>query len=528
MIEQHMSRRAIMRKTKQVALLTITSRLLAIVRAFFQVRFLGMSGLSDAFLAAFRIPNFLRKIFAEGALSAAFVPVFVDLIKNDKRGQAHSLMSYMFLLVQGLLGAATVFVWWHPAAAIYVVAPGFGAVQVAQAIPLVRTLFPFILFISSSALFAGALQAVNCFTVAAFAPTLLNVLFISALAVCTACGYTPTAFAWFIVLSGAMHLLLHTVYYVAYSFSFGPLTKGARTLLGTVVKRFGPALLGLSVLELNAVIDGMFASYLAPGSVTILHYGYRFTGIPVGVFGVAFSTVMLSHFARTSSYARARFSYYVIEAAKLTALMMVPATIAMWFLAPVIFKTFLWGKADAARVMTAAWGLRVYMLGALFFCFNRVLMSLAYALHNSWLPMAVTLGATTLNVIGNVIALQCGSYTGIAFSTVISTGIATTFFMLAILNQYHAIRFNSMRLWKGCGVVALCAVVPLCILGLYNTALLSFGQQLLSPSLLYFPSTLHPVVTLVQHWIVQGVILGGAGWLFFVSVARSNHWFYFW
>lgn len=527
-MSEHMGRHAIMRKTKQIGLLTVASRILAVCRAAFQIRFLGMSGLSDAFLVAFRIPNFLRKVFAEGALSAAFVPVFIQLIKDGKRSRAHSLMSYMFALVQGLLAMLTVFVWWQPRVIISLIAPGFAEAQIMQTIPFVRLLFPFILLISSSALFAGALQSVNCFGVTAFAPVVLNVTYIGGLLVCIWGGYAPDTFVGFILLGGVLHVLLHAVYFFMHSFRFGRLTKSARPLLGTVMKRFIPALLGMSVLELNALVDGIFASYLVTGSVSILHYGYRFATIPFGVFGVAFATVMLSHFARTSTYARSRFSFYLIESAKMIALVTLPMTVFMWYMAPVIFKTFLWGKADAARIVEAAWGLKIYVLGLGFFCLNRIMMSLSYALHNSWLPIAVTVGATVLNIIGNIIALYYGSYIGIAVSTVLSVGLCTAVFMLEMLRRYHAIKFYSDRLWWGLGVVLLCFVPFLCVLYIYNEHFLYFGLSLLSYFDSYLSASWLPIIKLVQYWIAQVGVLGVIGAALYWATRTCRKFFYFW
>ena len=340
-------------------------------------------------------------------------------------------------------------VWWQPAWIIALLAPGFKASQMGAAIPLTRILFPFIMCVSSAALIAGALHSVNHFTVTAFGPVLLNMVYLAGLLVCIFGRFSPLVLAWFILGGGVAHLVMHWWVFRSYGLHFSGISRDVVPLVREVLGKFGPALLGMSVVELNMVIDGRFASYLQTGSVTMLHYGNRFMGIPLGVFGVAFATVLLAHFSRTSLYARSRFGYYLLEAAKLITWLMIPAMLVMWHIAHPIFASFLVGKASSVDIVVAAQVLRVYGSGLVFFCLNKVLMNMAYSLGDMRLPVVASLTATGCNIIGNSIAVHSASRVGIALATVLSTGVLVSVIMIGLLWQRHHVRIYGMRFLQG-------------------------------------------------------------------------------
>ena len=152
-----LSKRSIIRKTMQVGGSTLMSRVLGIIREVLMVRYLGAGAMADAFITAWKIPNSLRKIFAEGALSAAFTPTMVKLIKEDKKDAANGLMSLGFLFFEGIVLALCTIVIITAPTVVWLMAPGFSPEQVARTVPFLRILMPFIFFISISALLAGAL-----------------------------------------------------------------------------------------------------------------------------------------------------------------------------------------------------------------------------------------------------------------------------------------------------------------------------------------------------------------------------------
>lgn len=454
-----MDRRSIKRKAAAIGLWTMLSRVLGIARSFLQLEYLGFTGMSDAFLVAYRIPNFLRKIFAEGALSAAFVPVIVRLIKNDERSLAHSLMSWALLVSQGLLFFLTLVAWLQPQWMIGLIAPGFALEQLGVASSLVRILFPLVLLVSSAALLGGALQAVNCFTPGAFGPVLLNIVYMVGLIWCTTYRLSPIALAWFIIAGGVLHVGMHWYFYWRHAFAFGALTRRALPLLKQVAINFAPALLGMSAIELNMVIDGMFGSYLPTGTITMLHYGNRFMGIPLGIFGVAFATVLLSHFSEKSQNTRRRFGYYLLEAAQLIIWLMLPATLIMWYAGTPLFAWFLAGKASAATIATAGRVLGVYATGLILFCLNKVAMSMAYSFGNRWIPAVATIGSVLLNVVGNTCAVWYQSPVGIAVATILSVGLFFSITALTLLTRWYGVSLYIGRLLRRMPRLALHGVV---------------------------------------------------------------------
>src|SRR3989304_7745755 len=156
-MNHHLSKKSILKKTAQVSLLTFLSRMLGIVREFLFVQFLGVGAVSDAFIAAFKLPNFFRHIFAEGALSASFVPAIVKTVREGNREEANGLITISFLFFEGLVLLLYGFILLKTEWVFYLLAPGFSAEQLAYAVPFLRILFSFLFFISSSALLAGAL-----------------------------------------------------------------------------------------------------------------------------------------------------------------------------------------------------------------------------------------------------------------------------------------------------------------------------------------------------------------------------------
>jgi len=403
--------------------------------------FFGEPGvISDAFLAAWQLPNLFRKIFAEGALSASFVPVFVGIVRSDKKKQANGLMTISFLFFEGILVLMCLGVILFPGAVLFVTAPGFSAEQIAYAIPLLRILFPFIFFISSSALLAGALQSVNHFIVPALSQPLLNVFWISFLTICIYGGYSVKVLSVGIILGGIAQLLLHLSVYHAKGFSFGRITHDSRMLLKKVLTRFVPCLLGVSVMEVNLYLDGVIASYLPPGSRTLIYYGNRFMQIPIGIFAVALSTTLLPHFSRVVLRTARRMRLYVLEITKLVSWVILPVMFLLMFESRHIFHTFLYTKKTSASPDKAALLLTIYVSGLLFFCLNKVLTSIFYAYKDTWAPSKGFALSAVVNIVGNFIGIYFFGIYGVALATVAS-GITLTIFFFLMLWRRHNIPF---------------------------------------------------------------------------------------
>ncbi len=425
-----LTRESIMSKTMQVGISTLGSRFLGIIREVLTVRYLGASSAADAFITAWKIPNSLRKIFAEGALSAAFIPMLVKLVKGGHRDDANGLMSLGFIVFEGIVLLLCVLVILKAESVVWLMAPGFSEEQVLVAMPYLQILMPFIFFVSSSALLAGALQSVNHFFVPAISPILMNIVFILALVICITYALPIEWLCYFILFGGLLQFLWHLGVFFRLHFSFGSITKRVRRIFLDVFAKFGNCLLSMSVMELSLVIDTQFASWLPSGSVALIYYANRLMGIPLGVFVTAFSTILLPHFSHVVIYAPKRLSFYLLEATKLIFWVTIPVTFLMIFFSKEIFITvFLSDKFPMEKVLQASNVLIAFMIGLPFFSMNRILLNLYYALHNTFVPAIVSIIATLVNISLNWLFIDTLQAPGLALATVVSALVQTILYL---------------------------------------------------------------------------------------------------
>ncbi len=456
-----LSKQSIIHKTIQVGGSTLGSRVLGIIREILMVRYLGAGAVADAFITAWKIPNSLRKIFAEGALSAAFIPTLVKLVKEGKRDDANGLISLGFLVFEGIVLILCIIVILTAPTVVWFMAPGFSQEEIAQAVPYLRILMPFIFFISSSSLLAGALQSVNHFFVPAFSPILLNVVFIASLTLCLINKLPVEYLCFFILCGGCLQFLWHIATFFRLQFSFGVISSRVKQIFSSVFVKFGNCLLSMSVMELSLIIDTQFASWLPSGSVAILYYANRFMGIPLGVFVVAFSTILLPHFSRVATYAPKRLSFYLLEVTKFIFWMTIPITFLMIFFSRDIFATiFLSDKFPMEKVYQASLVLIVFMSGLFFFSLNRILLNLYYALHNTRIPAFVSIIATLTNVTLNWFFIDLLQAPGLALATVIAALVQTVLYV-SYLYVYTEFTFY----FKEFALFVLCYMVQLIITG---------------------------------------------------------------
>jgi putative peptidoglycan lipid II flippase len=405
------------------------------------MRYLGAGAVSDAFLTAFKLPNSLRKIFAEGALSAALVPSLVNLVKTDNGKHAVAqLISLAFVVFETVVLLLCAFTMVFARTVISLIAPGFSAEQISYAVPFLQILMPFIFFVSSSAIFAGALQAIGHFFIPAISSVLLNIFFIAGIALGLFLGTSVEVLCYCILAGGLAQLITHIIAYRRFGFSFSYFDATTWQTCKHVLIKFVPCLFSMSVAEISLFIDTSFASYLPKGSVTLLYYGNRFMGIPLGVFAVALSTTLLPYFSRISLYARKRMSFYLLETTKLVFWVTVPAAIVMGFFADKVFYTMFYSKNfSLAQVLEARAILIAFLFGLFFFSLNKILMSMFYALHNTTIPAMVAVIATIANIILNFILMYSMRAVGLALATTLS-GVLQTILFIWFLYKYFSFK----------------------------------------------------------------------------------------
>ncbi|MCF7799919.1 murein biosynthesis integral membrane protein MurJ [Candidatus Babeliales bacterium] len=442
-IDKRLDKKSILKKTAQFGGITLLSRILGIIRDMLLARFLGIGIKSDAFIMAYRIPNFLRRIFAEGALSASFVPVFIRKVKNKELENPNGLMTISFLFFEGIVFLLCLFAILFPGLIFKLIAPGFSQEQLAYAIPSLRILFPLIFFISSSALLAGALNAVNHFFVPALCPALLNVVWISALSISIKFNLSIKFLCYSILFGGFLNFLVHLIVYLKYNFSFGFIDRQAKDAFKLILSKFVPSLLGVSVIEINLLIDTFIGSFLPSGSVSILYFAGLFVNMPIGIFAVGFATVLLSQFSRVVVYAPKRINFYILEVTKFITWLIMPIMLFLMFVSEAIFSILMLGKkARFHDIFTAKWVLIVFSVGLVFFCLNKILVNIFYSLHDTKSPTIALVFSTIVNFLGNLIGIKLWGIFGIAGSTAFSAAVLT-FLLIKFLHKKHNFKFYS-------------------------------------------------------------------------------------
>lgn len=432
------ARKNIKQKMLLVSSSTLISRVLGVIRELLWSRYLGAGILSDAFFTAYKIPNSLRKIFAEGALSAAFIPTIVQTVRMRGRNAVGELMAVAFLIFEGSVLLACGLAIYNAQSIIRIIAGGFTEEQVLIAAPWLQILMPFIFFISSSALLAGALQSVNHFFVPAFSPVLLNVLFIAGTCFCMAFNLPIAYLCWFMLAGGVLQLLWHMLAYIRLQFTFGPIDRESFTKFKPILVKFALCLPATGAEELKLFISTSFASYLKSGSISLINYASRFAQLPEGVFGSAISTILLPHFSKISSYAPKRLNFYLLESTKLIIWLMLPVTIFMNLFASKIFITiFLSDKFTLAQAYEAGIILKIYLTCLIFISLNRIMRIIFYSQHNTWIPTIVSIISVAINYAANTYLITQFQAPGLALATFFSTLVQSILFVIFLKTQFN-------------------------------------------------------------------------------------------
>lgn len=509
-----MPRRSLMKKTLSVSSANLLSRFFGFIRDMVLIRYLGVGAAADAFHTAFRIPNSLRKIFAEGALSAALIPTLVRVVKEQGREAASRLMTHVFVITQAVVLALCVYVSWHAQSVICLIAPGFSAEQAALAIPLLRILIFYILFVSSSAVLAGALQAINRFFVPSLGQVIFNILVIVAAVVCMFFSWSATTFAWFIVLGGLIQLGMHFYAYTRHQFSVLAPDAAARQQMGELVGKFLPCVLSVGMLEINTIIDAQFASYLPVGSITLLAAALSFFRIPLGILAVPFSSILLPHLARIGAYAPRRLGYYLLESAQLVFWFIIPTILIMSFFAYDIFATlYLSENFPLTSVVTAQWLLIIMLLGLFFFSLNKIVLNIFYALHETFIPTVITLVGAIINTILNYLLMGPWGVYGLAAAT--SLAGAVQFFLLVYV--LHT-KFKLPLYYKKLGNFIICACAQFALAAVLFAVLFIGGKYFVASAAEPWRSFF---LYKIGFWLWVGPIAGGVG----LMLLYTRRWF---
>jgi len=482
----YLEKKKVIKKTIAFGMATLASRLLGYVRELLLFTYyLGPGLLSDAFATAYRLPNSLRKVFAEGAFSASLTPALVHAQRTSSRSAINSLMFLALLFFEGIVLIVALFSMLFAKHIVYVLSPGFSEQKIAQTIPMLRILMPLLLLISTSALFASVLQSINHFFIPAIAPVLFNIIFISSIGMCMVKGWSTEYFCYLILIGGIAQLVLHIVAYFRFRFSFEKITCHTWNQFLPIIKKFLFCFVSAGLGEIGLIVDSQFSSFLKDGSMTLLQCATRYVGLPLGIFATAFATIMLPQLSRISSYAPKRLNFFLLEIAKLVVWVMIPATILIVFFSEKIFYTLhLSSKFNVEQAFEASSILSAYAYGIFALSLNKMLLNIFYARHITWIPAVISVVATAFNIGLNFVLMQYWQAAGIAAATTI-TATLQMFLLLFFLYKYcgycihpqrfisFIVRYSVQLLIIGVPFYALYRLI-LYAISIYKTAIANF------------------------------------------------------
>jgi len=406
--------------------MTLLSRVFGLIRDIVVANLFGASAGADAFFIAFKIPNFFRRLFAEGAFSQAFIPVLSEYRKTKTESEVRRLANSVAGVLGGILFVITLLAMLGAQWLTALFAPGFleDAEKYALATDMLRITFPYLFLISMTAFAGSILNSYGYFAIPAFTPVLLNLVLISAALWLTPLFAQPIiGLAWGVFIAGAVQLFFQFPFLLKMGLMPRPQLDYRHEGVRRIFKLMVPALFGVSVSQINLLIDTILASFLQTGSVSWLYYSDRLAELPLGIFGIAIATVILPTLSRKhASKSDQAFSDTIDWALRIVLLMGVPAALALILLAePLVTTLFYYGELTQHDVLMSAMSLRAYALGLLAFMLIKILAPGYFSRQDMKTPVKVGIWAMCANMVLNFILIWPLQHTGLALATAISS-----------------------------------------------------------------------------------------------------------
>lgn len=446
--------KTLLKSTSIVSGMTMISRILGFVRDMVVAQLFGAGAETDAFFVAFKLPNFMRRLFAEGAFSQAFVPVFMEYKTNRTQEELRLFLSHILgnlalivfiVMVIGILFSPVL---------VMIFAPGFAhhGLRFELAIHMLRLTFPYLFFVSLVACIAAVLNSFSRFAASSITPIWLNLVLIAcAYGLYHVFAFPIYALAWGVLFAGIAQLL----FILFFLRRLGLMPKLSISFKDPGVRRvltlMGPAIFGVSVAQINLFVDTFFASFLVAGSVSWLYYSERLMTFPLGVFAVAVGTVVLPHLSQKNAQNhQTAFSNSIDWGLRLLLFVGLPCTVTLLFLAgPMLSTLFQYGVFGAQDVLMARESLIAYAVGVPFLMVIKVLASGFYAKQNIRTPVRIAAIAMLVNIVFNMALIVPLAHAGIALATSLAA-MANALLLLWLLK-----RKNIFQPRKGWGLFAM-------------------------------------------------------------------------
>jgi len=430
-------KRHIARAAGLMSIATFISRILGYVKDMILAKFFGATGIADTFFVAFRIPNLLRELFAEGSMSSAFIPVLTEYQTKNGIEEANRLVRITFTFVLIIIGLICIAGIIFAPSIVTLIAPGFVEVpeKFSLTVLLTRVMFPFLLFISLAAIAMGALNTRRIFFIPSLAPAMLNIAIILTVLILAPGMEQPiVAVAIGVALGG----------FIQFAFQLPSFFKSGYGLqLAYDVKHPGlkkmsililPATMGMAVAQINIFISTILASYLPEGSITYLYYSMRLIQFPIGIFGVAMGMAVLpalSEHAVKGEFDKLKddFSF----ALRLLFFITIPAMAGLIALRePIVNILFQRGKFDYTATVGTAQALLFYSMGIWAIVGVRIVTAGFYSMQDTRTPVKVAAIALAANIIFSFILMKPLKHSGLALANALASGVNFTllFFFL--------------------------------------------------------------------------------------------------
>jgi putative peptidoglycan lipid II flippase len=409
---------SLLKTLASISSLTLLSRILGFVREILMARIFGTSMANDAFVIAYRLPNLLRRMFAEGAFSQAFVPIFSEYKSRRGHDETKLLVDHVSTLLAIILFVITLIGIVAAPILVYVTAPGFVAntEKFNLTVELLRITSPYIFFISLVAVSAGILNTYNKYWVSAFAPVLLNLCFIVTMLWLVPYFSRPiVALAWSVLVAGVIQL----AFQVPFLLKIGMLPRWRFSLkdagVWRVLKQMGPAVFGVSISQISLVINTVFASFMAAGSVSWLFYADRLMEIPAGLLGVAISTILLTSLSKYhADQNTVEYSKMLDWGLRLTMLLTLPAALSLGLIAvPILATFFQHGLFEARDVLMTRNALVGYSVGLIGMLLVKILAPAFYARQDIKTPVKIGIITLLATQLMNLIFIGWLKYAGL-------------------------------------------------------------------------------------------------------------------
>ena len=399
---------ALWRSTFIVSAMTMLSRVLGLVRDIVLMNVFGAGKDFDTFVVAFRIPNFFRRLFAEGAFSLAFIPILTEYKTTKLHTEVQILISRVFGCLLLAMSTLTLIAMIAAPAILYLYAPGFHSdpVKFDLAVDMFRLTIPYLMFMSLTAFASSILNSYGSFASPAFSPVLLNLAMIAGAWLLTPYMAEPImALGWAVVVAGILQLAIQIPELWKKKLLIPPKVDFKHEGVDRILKLMLPALFGVSVTQINLLLNTIWASFMQDGSVSWLYSAERMTELPLGLIGVAIGTVILPSLSMSKAEEdQAKFRRMLDWGARIIVLVGVPASIALFMLStPIIQALFQHGAFDVRDTQMTAMALQCMSGGVLAFMLIKVFAPGFYAIQDTKTPVRVGLIAVATNAILNIV-----------------------------------------------------------------------------------------------------------------------------